>query len=144
MAWIWFIRILSEFILQWTWKIWNPCKLCVLILSKSNDFVANLNSIYNASLTATSYYVHNKVYVPSVELNPQIKLLFTNSIHRILFKTKLQTSLVKNKTEKIRKKWTQKISRTLNFYNYLGTKFDPTPTLPCCCYRTSRCISNDR
>ena len=37
----------------------NPNKLYV----PSNDFVANLNSIYNASLTATSYYVHNKVYV---------------------------------------------------------------------------------
>ena len=59
----------------------NPNKLHV----PSNDFVANLNSIYNASLTATSYYVHNKVYVPSVELNPQLKLLFTNSIHRILY-----------------------------------------------------------
>ena len=41
----------------------NPNKLYV----PSNDFVANLNSIYNASLTATS----NKVYVPSAELNPK-------------------------------------------------------------------------
>ena len=37
----------------------NPNKLHV----PSNDFVANLNSIYNASLTATSYYTTKYMYL---------------------------------------------------------------------------------
>ena len=52
--------ILSEFYPSMTMKdLKNPNKLYV----PSNDFVANLNSIYNASLTATSNYTTKYMYL---------------------------------------------------------------------------------